>query len=80
MTENQNEPFHQSFSLLPIGVASLVQQFEQQRESNPLIGDSKHKDVYIGLAELPVCPVHGEYYILVYGNNAENNLLLSNQG
>ncbi len=62
----------QTDTLLDIGVAALVQHGEQQREGNPLVDNTQHEDVDIGLSELPVRPVNTQDQSVLFGEQAED--------
>ena len=55
-----HEAVNESDSFGSIGVASLVQHRVYDWESHAVIYDAKGEDVYVGVAELPVGPVHGK--------------------
>ena len=52
-----NEPVYEFNPFLGIGVATLVHHLEHDGECHPVIYDAQGKNVYIGVAELPVRPV-----------------------
>ena len=58
MAKKSNEPLHDSFAFLPIGVASLVQKAEQQWKGNAFVGDAEGEYIDVELSELPVGAVH----------------------
>lgn len=73
VSEKFDEPLHQGFPFLPVGIATFVQKFEQQRKCDTLIANAEHEDVYVGFPELPVGPVHSENHVLADRKKAENH-------
>ncbi len=70
-TGQSHEAFHNLLPLLPIGVASLRQQFEYQREGNSLVGDAEHEVIDVEISELPVGAVHTENKAVFYRQQTE---------
>ena len=52
-----DEPIDKVYPLLRIGVAPLVHHLEYDGERHAIVDDAQSEDVYVGIAELPVCPV-----------------------
>ena len=57
LTGKAHELFYEFNPFLCVGVAALVQHLEHDGESHPVVDDTQGEDVYVGVAELPVCPV-----------------------
>ena len=52
-----DEPIDKVYPLLSIGVAPLVHHLEDDGERHAVVDDAQSEDVYVGIAELPVCTV-----------------------
>jgi len=63
-----NEPVYKFNPLLGIGVTPLVHHFEYDRKSHSVVDDAQGKDVYVGIAELPVRPVQRKVVRALYRN------------
>ena len=71
--EKADEAFHQFLALLPIGIATFVEQAEYQRESNALVRHTDHEDIYVEVSELPVCTVHRQNQFVLARQQGENH-------
>ena len=58
MPKKSDEPLHDNFPFLPIGIAALVQKAEQQWKGNAFVGDAEGEYIDVGLSELPVGAIH----------------------
>ncbi len=58
--EDGQEALHQSDALGSVGIARFVQYRPEQRQRDAAVGHAEHQEVDVGLAELPVCAVHGQ--------------------
>lgn len=66
LTGKAHEAVNESDTFGSIGVASLVHHRVYDREGHAVIYDAKGEDVYVGVAELPVGPVHGKIVWALY--------------
>lgn len=68
LTGKANEAVNESDTFGSIGVALLVHHSVYYWEGHAVIYDAKGEDVYVGVAELPVGPVHGKIVWPLYRN------------
>ena len=73
MPKKSDEPLHDSFPFLPIGIAALVQKVEQQRKGNAFVGDAEGKYIDVGLSVLPVGAVHTQSQTVFNREQRENH-------
>ena len=67
LAEELDVTLHQLYPLLGVGVASLREEPEQQREGDTPVGDGQHEGVDVERAELPVGAVHGQHVWVLVG-------------
>lgn len=63
-----NEQVYKFNPLPGIGVTPLVHHFEYDGKSHSIVDDAQGKDVYVGIAELPVRPVQRKVVRALYQN------------
>lgn len=63
-----NEQVYKFNPLPGIGVTPLVHHFEYDGKSHSIVDDAHGKDVYVGIAELPVRPVQRKAVRALYRN------------
>lgn len=71
--EEIHKLLNKKFAFLPIGVATLRQKPENQRECYPTVGYAEHEDIDVDLPEFPVGSVHGKRDLALNWNKAENH-------
>ena len=72
-SEKSDEPLHDYLTFLLIGIPPFGKKVENQRKGNPFVCHAQHKDIDVGLPELPVGAVHAQHQFSLDRKQRENH-------